>query len=57
MTYYKWLHPDRTTTYQYVKWPKRVSVWTDDATPKLCESGWHLATHQGISQHASSLLQ
>ena len=27
-TFYKWLNPDRTTTYQGVKWPKRVGVWT-----------------------------
>ena len=50
--YYKWLKPDRTTTYQGVKWPKRVGVWTPDETPKLCASGWHLATHQGIAEHA-----
>ena len=50
--YYKWLKPDRTTTYQGVKWPKRVGVWTPDETPKLCASGWHLATHQGIAGHA-----
>jgi hypothetical protein len=52
MTYYKWLNPDHTTTYQHVKWPKRVGVWTPDETPKLCASGWHLATHRGIAQHA-----
>jgi hypothetical protein len=51
MTYYKWLNPDHTTTYQHVKWPKRVGVWTPDETPKLCKSGWHLATHQGIAEH------
>ena len=50
--YYKWLKPDRTTTYQGVKWPKRVGVWTPDATPVMCTSGWHLATHQGIAEHA-----
>ena len=49
--YYKWLNPNRTTTYQGVKWPKRVGVWTPDETPKLCVSGWHLATHRGISEH------
>jgi hypothetical protein len=26
-------------------------VWTPDETPKLCASGWHLATHQGIAEH------
>ncbi len=52
MTYYKWLKPDRTTTYQGVKWPKRVGVWTPDATPVMCVSGWHLATHEGIAEHA-----
>ena len=52
MTYYKWLNPDRTTTYQGVKWPKRVGVWTPDETPVMCTSGWHLATHQGIAEHA-----
>jgi hypothetical protein len=52
MTYYKWLKPDRTTIYQGIKWPKRVGVWTPDETPKLCASGWHLATHRGIAQHA-----
>ena len=52
MTYYKWLNTDRTTTYQGVKWPKRVGQWTPDETPKLCESGWHLATHEGIGEHA-----
>ena len=51
-TYYKWLNPDRTTTYQGVKWPKRVGVWTPDVTPVMCASGWHLATHQGIAEHA-----
>jgi hypothetical protein len=51
-TYYKWLNKDRTTTYQHVKWPKRVGVWTPDIAPMLCESGWHLATHQGIGEHA-----
>ena len=50
--YYKWLKPDRTTIYQGIKWPKRVGVWTPDETPKLCASGWHLATHRGIAQHA-----
>ncbi len=52
--YYKWLKPDRTTTYRWVKWPKRVGVWTPDAKPVLCQSGWHLATHQGISKHAQA---
>jgi hypothetical protein len=52
VTYYKWLKPDRITTYQKVKWPKRVGVWTPDETPVLCRSGWHLATHQGIAEHA-----
>ena len=51
-TYYKWLKPDRTTTYQGVKWPKRVGVWTPDVTPVMCVSGWHLATHEGIAEHA-----
>ena len=54
MTYYKWLNPDHTTTYQHVKWPKRVGVWMPDAKPVLCQSGWHLATHQGISKHAQA---
>jgi hypothetical protein len=54
VTYYKWLNPDRTTTYQDVKWPKRVGVWTPNKTPVLCSSGWHLATHQGIGEHARS---
>jgi hypothetical protein len=52
VTYYKWLNPDRTTTYQGVKWPKRVGVWTPDVTPVMCVSGWHLATHEGIAEHA-----
>jgi hypothetical protein len=52
VTYYKWLKPDRTTTYQGVKWPKRVGVWTPDETPVMCVSGWHLATHEGIAEHA-----
>jgi hypothetical protein len=52
VTYYKWLKPDRTTTYQGVKWPKRVGVWTPDETPAMCVSGWHLATHEGIAEHA-----
>jgi hypothetical protein len=52
VTYYKWLKPDRTTTYQGVKWPKRVGVWTPDAKPVFCQSGWHLATHQGIAEYA-----
>ncbi len=51
-TLYKWLHPDRTTTYQHVRWPKRAKVWTPNKTPRLCVSGWHLATHEGISEHA-----
>ncbi len=51
-TYYKWLNPHRMTTYQDVKWPKRVGVWTPDTRPQLCQSGWHLATHQGIGEHA-----
>jgi hypothetical protein len=52
VTYYKWLKPDRITTYQKVKWPKRVGVWTPDVTPVMCVSGWHLATHEGIAEHA-----
>ena len=51
-TLYKWLNPNRMTTYQNVKWPKRVGVWTPNETPKLCKSGWHLATHEGIGEHA-----
>ena len=51
-TYYKWLNPDRTTTYQNVQWPKRVGVWTPNEIPALCSSGWHLATHAGIGEHA-----
>jgi len=51
-TYYKWLNPGRITTYQSVKWPKRVGSWTPDTKPLLCQSGWHLATHQGIGEHA-----
>ena len=53
-TYYKWLNPDRTTTYQNVKWPKRVGVWTPDETPKLCSSGWHLATLEWVGQHIAT---
>jgi hypothetical protein len=49
---YKWLSPDQTTIYREVRWPKRVGVWTPDETPKLCASGWHLATHRGIGEHA-----
>ena len=51
-TLYKWLNADRTTIYQGVRWPKRVGVWTPDKTPCLCNSGWHLATHEGIGEHA-----
>ena len=51
-TLYKWLNADRTTAYQGVRWPKRVGVWTPDKTPCLCSSGWHLATHEGIGEHA-----
>jgi hypothetical protein len=51
-TCYKWLNPDRTTTYQRVKWPVRVGAWTADTRPVMCVSGWHLATHQGIAEHA-----
>src|SRR5271165_1279626 len=50
-TLYKWLNADRTTTYQNVKWPKRVGAWTPDSVPRLCSSGWHLATHEGIGEH------
>ena len=51
-TLYKWLNPDRTTTYQHSKWPKRVGVWTPDVSPRLCERGWHLAIPIGIGEHA-----
>ena len=47
--YYKWLKPDRTTTYQGVKWPKRVGVWTPDATPVIVHIGLaprHTPGHQ-----------
>ena len=52
MIYYKWLRPDRTTTYQGTLWPVRAGMWTPDKRPVLCESGWHLATLEGVGQHA-----
>ena len=52
MTYYKWLNPGRVSTIQNVKWPKRVNAWTDDETPVLCTSGWHLATDEGLGEFA-----
>ena len=51
-TLYKWLKPDRTTTYQNSVWPVEVGEWTPDLKPVLCQSGWHLATFQGIGKHA-----
>src|ERR1019366_9985488 len=51
---FKWLNPDRTTTYQNVKWPVAVKRWTPDIKPTLCKSGWHLATFHGIGEHARS---
>ena len=51
MTLYKCLLPDRTTPYAHVPWPVRARQWTPPATPVLCESGWHLATERGLSQH------
>ena len=51
MTLYKCLLPDRTTPDAHVPWPVRARQWTPPATPVLCESGWHLATESGLSQH------
>ena len=51
MTLYKWLTPDRTTTYQREPWPVRAKVWTPAETPKLCKTGWHLATLAGVAAH------
>ena len=51
MTLYKCLLPDRVTPHAHVPWPVRARQWTPPATPVLCESGWHLATERGLSQH------
>ena len=51
MTLYKCLLPDRTTPHAHVPWPVRARQWTPPATPVLCESGWHLATERGLSEH------
>ena len=51
MTLYKWLTPDRTTTYQREPWPVRAKVWTPVKTPRLCRTGWHLATLAGVAAH------
>ena len=48
---YKWLTPNRTTTYTYVRWPVPARQWTSPETLGLCESGWHLATLAGLSAH------
>ena len=48
---YKWLTPNRTTTYTCVRWPVRARQWTSPKTPELCKSGWHLATLAGLSKH------
>jgi len=53
-TYYKWLRPDRTTTYQNVKWPKRVGAWTDSEPPILCQSGWHGMEARALWAHLSA---
>ena len=50
--HYKWLTTDRMTTYQHTTWPSKARVWTPAETPRLCVSGWHLATHEGIGSHA-----
>ena len=48
---YKWLTPNRTTTYTHVRWPVAERQWTSPKAPELCESGWHLATLAGLSKH------
>ena len=50
-TMFKWLTTDRLTTYQRTVWPVRAKAWTLDEHPVLCQSGWHLATHEGIGEH------
>ena len=49
--FYKWLTPNRTTTYTCVRWPVRARQWTPPEPPKRCKSGWHLATLAGLSKH------
>ena len=51
MTHYKCLSTGRVTPYVHVTWPVRARQWTEPATPKLCQSGWHLATEIGLSLH------
>jgi hypothetical protein len=54
-TYYKWLTPERRTSVQSVKWPKRVGAWTKDTTPILCKSGWHAMKAGDALKHLPSM--
>ena len=50
-TLYKCTRDGRVTPYAHVAWPVRARQWTEPATPELCQSGWHLATEVGLSEH------
>ena len=38
---YKWLLADRESPTQRFQWPEDETLWTPNAKPILCESGWH----------------
>lgn len=53
---YKWLLPGGVTPVAWMTWPVPVGVWTPDATPVICESGWHAMYERDVLVHLPATL-
>ena len=48
---YKWLLADRKSPTQRFQWPEDETLWTPNAKPVLCESGWHGMEEKDVLAH------
>src|ERR1035437_915644 len=48
---YKWLLADRRSPTKQFLWPDDDALWTPNAKPILCESGWHGMEEKDVLAH------
>src|ERR1035437_515368 len=48
---YKWLLADRRSPTKRFLWPDDDALWTPNAKPILCESGWHGMEEKDVLAH------
>ena len=48
---YKWLRADRRSPTKLFLWPDDDALWTPNAKPILCRSGWHGMEEKDVLAH------